>query len=174
MNLPAYTVTRKPVKYTRIRVLAPDGRVTVSAPRHVSEREIAAFVAQKAEWISKTQERIAARPAPLDPGPVAEELRAELKAKIPGLVDYWADRMGLVAPSWGVRRMTTRWGTCNIQRRHITLALELARRDDELLEYVIVHELAHLYESGHGPAFYAVMDRYLPGWKAKRKELNGR
>ena len=70
--------------------------------------------------------------------------------------------------------MTSRWGTCNIQRRHITLALELARRDDELLEYVIVHELAHLFERGHGPAFYAVMDRYLPGWKAKRKELNGR
>ena len=49
MNLPAYTVTRKPVKYTRIRVLAPDGRVSVSAPRYVSEAEIAAFVAQKAE-----------------------------------------------------------------------------------------------------------------------------
>ena len=52
MTLPAYTVTRKPVKYTRIRVSPPDGRVTVTAPRHVSAREIERFVADKAAWIS--------------------------------------------------------------------------------------------------------------------------
>jgi len=174
MNLPAYTVTRKPVKYTRIRVSPPDGRVTVSAPRHVSEKEIAAFVAQKAEWIAKTQERIAAAPPIMDPEPVPEHLRAELYERIGPLLAYWADRMGLAQPTVSVRRMRSRWGSCNTQRKHVNLALELARRDDELLEYVIVHELAHLFERGHGPAFYAVMDRYLPNWRALRKQLNGR
>jgi predicted metal-dependent hydrolase len=174
MNLPAYTVTRKPVKYTRIRVSPPDGRVTVSAPRHVSEREIAAFVAQKAGWIAKTQRRIAEHPPAMDPQPVPEHLRGELYARIGPLMEYWSDRMGLAPPTFAVRKMRSRWGTCNTQRRHVTLALELARKDDELLEYVIVHELAHLFERGHGPAFYAVMDRYLPSWKASRKQLNGR
>ena len=174
MNLPAYTVTRKPVKYTRIRVSPPDGRVTVSAPRHVSEREIAAFVAQKAGWIAKTQQRIAEAPPVIDPGPVAEHLRGELYERIGPLMAYWSERMGLEQPTVSVRRMRSRWGTCNTQRRHVTIALELARRDDELLEYVIVHELTHLYERGHGPAFYAIMDRHLPNWKALRSQLNGR
>ncbi|MGC4175087.1 M48 family metallopeptidase [Demequina sp.] len=174
MNLPAYTVTRKPVKYTRIRVLPPDGRVAVTAPRHVSERDIARFVLEKRAWIVKHQERMASAPSLPEAEPVPEELRPVLYAKIGPLVEYWADRMGLVPPTYSVRRMRSRWGTCNTQRRHITLALELARRDDELLEYVIVHELTHLYERGHGPAFKAIMTRYLPEWPGLRARLNGR
>ena len=174
MNLPAYTVTRKPVKYTRIRVHPPDGRVTVTAPRHVSAREIEQFVATKAGWIAKHQERIATATPVMDPEPVPEALRPVLYARIGPLVEYWADRMGLAAPTFSVRRMKTRWGTCNIQRRHITIALELARRDEELLEYVIVHELTHLLERGHGPAFKAIMSRYLPEWPQLRARLNGR
>lgn len=174
MNLPAYTVTRKPVKYTRIRVHAPDGRVTVTAPRHVSEREIAGFVAKQAAWIAKHQERIAAAPPPPEADPVPEELRPVLYARIGPLVEYWADRMSLKPPTYSVRRMKTRWGTCNTQRRHITIALELARRDDELLEYVIVHELTHLIERGHGAEFKAIMSFYLPEWHKLRARLNGR
>ncbi len=68
--------------------------------------------------------------------------------------------------------MTTRWGTCNVRARRITLNLELARREPELLEYVVVHELAHLIESGHNARFYAVMDRALPDWRLKRRALN--
>lgn len=174
MNLPAYTVTRKPVKYTRIRVHPPDGRVTVTAPRHVSEREIAAFVADKAAWIAKHQERIATAPPPMGSVPIPEELRPVLYSRIGPLVEYWADRMSLAAPTYSVRRMKTRWGTCNTQRRHITIALELARHDDELLEYVIVHELTHLIERGHGPEFKAIMTHYLPEWHKLRARLNGR
>ncbi len=68
--------------------------------------------------------------------------------------------------------MTTRWGTCNVKARRITLNLELARREPELLEYVVVHELAHLIEAGHNQRFYAVMDRALPDWRLLRKALN--
>jgi predicted metal-dependent hydrolase len=174
MPLPAYTVTRKPVKYTRIRVHAPDGRVTVTAPRYVSEAEIAAFVREKQAWIVKHQERIATAVPAMEREPVPEELRPVLYERIGPLVSYWADRMGLEPPTFSVRKMTSRWGTCNIQRRHVTIALELARRDDELLEYVVVHELTHLIERGHGPAFKAIMSRYLPEWPALRARLNGR
>jgi predicted metal-dependent hydrolase len=60
-----------------------------------------------------------------------------------------------------------------VQRR-ISLSLELARREPELLEYVIVHELAHLIEPSHNRTFYAVMDTYLPDWRSLRRALNGR
>ncbi len=81
--------------------------------------------------------------------------------------------MGVAMPDIAIRRMKTRWGTCNTAAKRVTLNLELARRDPALLEYVIVHELAHLIERGHNARFYAVMDTHLPDWKRRRKALNG-
>jgi predicted metal-dependent hydrolase len=176
LERPAYTLTRKRIRSIRITVKAPDGVVKVSAPPHVSERTIDEFVASKQAWIAKVQQRIAANPAPppLQAGPEAERLRRQLRREAPPLIAYWADRMGLPIPHVSYRRMTSRWGSCNHQQRRISLSLELARRDPELLEYVIVHELAHLIEPSHNHRFYAVMDTYLPDWRAKRKQLNGR
>jgi predicted metal-dependent hydrolase len=173
-DLPPYTVTRKRIRTLRLTVKAPHGDVHVSAPPHVSERSIAAFVAEKAAWIAKHQERVRSQPAPLQAGPETERLRRQLRRDAPPLIAYWADRMNLPVPTLSVRRMTSRWGSCNPQQVRMSLNLELARRDPELLEYVIVHELAHLIETGHNQRFYAVMDQYLPDWRAKRKALNGR
>ena len=169
-----YTLTRKRIKTLRLTVKAPHGEVVVSAPRHVPMSTISAFVAEKAAWIAKHQERIAGQPEPLGAGAEAEELRRALKANVPPLVEYWAQVMGVPMPQIAIRRMTTRWGTCNTATLRITLNLELARRDPSLLEYVIVHELAHLIERGHNQRFYAVMDRHLPDWKQRRRALNGR
>jgi len=170
--VPDYAVTRKNVRTLRITVKAPTGEVRVTAPFGVSERAIRAFVASKAAWIAKHQARIARQPAPLEPGPEANRLRRELRRAIPPLLETWAPRVGVPVPDFVIRRMTTRWGTCNVRARRITLNLELARREPELLEYVVVHELAHLLESGHNARFYAVMDRALPDWRLKRRALN--
>jgi len=174
-DVPAYTLVRKSVKNVRMTVRPPDGEVRVSAPRHVPKREIDRFVASRAEWIAQHQERIASAPAPLEAGPEAERLRAELRARVEPLLECWTERMGLLpVPPYMIRRMRTRWGTCNVQTRRITFALELARKDDEKLEYIVVHELAHLIETGHNARFYAVMDRHLPEWRRIRRELNGK
>jgi hypothetical protein len=170
--VPHYTVTRKRVRTLRITVKAPTGEVRVTAPLGVTERAIREFVASKASWIAKHQARIARQPAPLEPGPEANRLRRELRRAIPPLLAEWAPRVGVPIPEARIRRMTTRWGTCNVRDRRITLNLELARREPELLEYVVVHELAHLIESGHNARFYAVMDRALPDWRLKRRALN--
>ncbi len=172
-DVPPYTLTRKRIKNLRLTVKAPHGEVVVSAPRHVPEFAIVAFVAGKAAWIAKHQERIAGQPPRLAPGPEAEALRKELKRLAPPLVAYWSGVMGLAIPEVTVRRMTSRWGTCNTQARRITLNLELAQRDADLLEYVIVHELAHLIERGHNARFYAVMDAHMPDWRLRRRVLNG-
>lgn len=169
-----YTINRKRIKNLRLTVKAPHGEVVVSAPRHVPVSTISAFVADKAAWIAKHQERIAGQMQPLAAGPEAEALRRALKSNVPRLFEYWVREMGVPMPEIAIRRMTTRWGTCNTTTKRITLNLELARRDPELLEYVIVHELAHLIERGHNARFYAVMDQHLPDWKLRRRVLNGR
>jgi len=168
-----FTLTRKRIKNLRLTVKAPHGEVIVSAPRHVPMSTISAFVAGKAEWIAKHQERLAGQPQPLAAGAEAEALRRTLKHAAPPLVEYWAQVMGVPVPDLTIRRMTTRWGTCNTATKRVTLNLELARRDPSLLEYVIVHELAHLIERGHNARFYAVMDAHLPDWKHRRRTLNG-
>lgn len=172
-QVPEYTLTRKRIKNLRLTVKAPHGEVVVSAPRHVPDAMIAAFVADKAAWIQKHKDRLANQPQPLRAGPEAEALRRRLKRSVPPLVAFWAQHMGVPMPDLAFRRMTTRWGTCNTQTKRITLNLELGRRDPSLLEYVIVHELAHLIERGHNARFYAVMDQHLPDWRMRRRVLNG-
>lgn len=98
--------------------------------------------------------------------------RAELKAQIPPLLAKWQPVIGVEAAAWGVKAMRTRWGSCNAAARRIWLNLELAKKAPHLLEYVLVHELVHLLERGHGAAFKAHMDRFLPGWQQMRAELN--
>ncbi len=170
--VPEYVVTRKRVKNVRLTVKAPTGEVRVTAPFHVPDREIDEFVRSKARWIARHRDRIAHQPAPLQPGPEANRLRRELRGILPALLAEWAPRLGVPVPDFTIRRMTSRWGTCNAQARRITINLELARRELELLEYVVVHELAHLIEKGHGARFKAIMDRHLPGWRLYRKALN--
>lgn len=91
--------------------------------------------------------------------------RAELSARIPALIKRWETRMNVQVDEWRIKKMKTRWGTCNISRRRIWLNLELARQPEICLEYIIVHEMVHLLESGHSPKFYDHLDRLLPGWR---------
>ncbi len=94
-----------------------------------------------------------------------EHCRRLLKDHIEERVPSWAGRMGLPLPESRVRRMKTRWGTCNIRARRIWLNLELVRMPPEAIDLVIVHELAHLIERGHNRRFYGVMDDAYPDWR---------
>lgn len=98
--------------------------------------------------------------------------RSALKTALPDLIAHWEPRMGVRVAEWGVKRMKTRWGSCNPRARRIWLNLELAKRRSALLEYVVVHELAHILVADHGPAFQALMTKHLPNWRALRRELN--
>ncbi len=89
------------------------------------------------------------------------------------LLDKWEPIMGVEIARVTVQRMRSRWGSCTPSKRRIRLNLELLSRPPELLEYVVVHELCHLFERGHGPRFKAVMDRFLPNWRELRRVLNG-
>jgi len=98
--------------------------------------------------------------------------RRTLKADLEPLVRGWEARLGRNVSSFGIKRMTSRWGSCNPRASRIWLNLELAKRRPELLEYVVVHELAHLYVPNHGAAFKALMSRLLPNWRELGAELD--
>lgn len=103
---------------------------------------------------------------------VEEWYRRALRAVLPALITTWEPRLGVKAGAVFIRRMKTRWGSCNPTTHAIRLNTELARKPTECLEYVLVHELAHLIEPTHGPRFLAIMDRFLPAWRNTRELLN--
>lgn len=171
---PAYTLTRKRMKNVRMVIRPGTGEVRVSAPLRMPVREIDAWVRSKAAWIETMQAKALSRPAPLERGAEADALRRELAPVIETMLAAWVPRMGVPQPTWRLRLMRTRWGTCNHATRMLTFSVELGRQDPHLIEYVVVHELAHLIEPNHGPGFIAVMDRHLPSWRQHRAQLNGR
>lgn len=99
--------------------------------------------------------------------------RRELKAALPDLLEKWQPIIGVEADKVVVRRMKTKWGTCQAASRAIWLNPELAKKNPRCLEYIIVHELTHFLERKHNQRFASLMDRFLPDWQARRDELNG-
>jgi len=98
--------------------------------------------------------------------------RQELKQRIPPLLEQWQQAIGVRVAHWGIKKMKTRWGSCNPVARRIWLNLELAKKPPRSLEYVLVHEMVHLLERHHNDRFRALMDHFLPSWRLLRDQLN--
>jgi predicted metal-dependent hydrolase len=98
--------------------------------------------------------------------------RQQLKEMIPPLVEKWQEILGVRLDEWGIKKMKTRWGTCNPDARRIWLNLELAKKPSQCLEYILVHELTHLAERHHNDRFVSMMNRHLPNWRQNRQVLN--
>lgn len=101
-----------------------------------------------------------------------EWYRVALKHEIPELIAKWQPIIGRNVAKWTVRRMKTKWGSCNRESAHIWFNLELGKKHPNCLEYIVVHEMAHLLERNHNERFTELMDGFLPDWRARRDELN--
>lgn len=98
--------------------------------------------------------------------------RNELKQLIPGLLKKWQPIVGKEAAFCGVRKMKTKWGSCNTTKAHIWINLELAKKPIECLEYIIVHELTHLHERHHNIRFKRLLEDFMPEWRSIRNILD--
>ena len=98
--------------------------------------------------------------------------RDQMRNEMPQLLKKWEAIIGVHTSRFFVRRMKTRWGTCNIRARSIRLNTDLAKKPKECLEYIVVHELVHLLERRHNQRFHALMDQFMPQWKSCRDVLN--
>ncbi len=101
-----------------------------------------------------------------------EWCREELKKVALTIIPKWEKKMKLSIDTWAVRQMKTKWGTCNPEKKRILLNLELAKKPIQCVEYIIVHELVHLFERNHNEQFKAYMDKFLPNWNSLRSDLN--
>ena len=95
-----------------------------------------------------------------------------LHAVVPGLISKWEGKLGVRVSGYFLQRMKTKWGSCNPGKGHIRLNTELVKKPKDLLEYVVVHEMAHLLEPSHNERFVAVLDQHWPQWRESRAELN--
>lgn len=97
--------------------------------------------------------------------------RRTLRARIPGLVENWARTLGVEVPDVRIRRMKTMWGSASQRTNRIWINLEMAKKPERALDYVVLHELTHLVERHHGERFQSLMDRHLPKWRFIESEL---
>lgn len=99
--------------------------------------------------------------------------RQQLKIHIPDLISIWGPVVGVEINECRIKKMKTRWGSCNIQAKRVWLNLELAKKPLRCLEYVLLHEMVHLLERRHNERFRGLMDQFMPDWRLRRDVLNG-
>jgi len=98
--------------------------------------------------------------------------REQIRKAVPPLIALWEPFLDVRVGRFFVQRMKTRWGSCNPGNGSIRLNTELAKKPRECLEYIVVHEMAHLLEPIHSARFVALMDRFMPDWRLRRNQLN--
>ena len=103
---------------------------------------------------------------------IDEWYRAQLKMILPSLIEKWEQRLDVKVNEFGIKKMKTKWGTCNREAKRIWLNLELAKKPSECLEYIVVHEMVHLIERNHNDIFTAFLNEYMPKWRFYKEQLN--
>lgn len=98
--------------------------------------------------------------------------RAQLRDRASPRVAKWAERLGVPTPRWGIKLMRTKWGSCIPEKGIVWLNLHLVQKPLVSLDYLILHELAHLIAPRHDGVFVGIMDRNMPGWRQIRADLN--
>lgn len=147
--------------------------VRARIPAGVTDGQLKGFVSKNEKWICKKykemQARIAKRPDTPPPLPTKEE-QQEILEKIAGRVSHYEKIMGLSCKKITIRDQKTRWGSCS-SKGNLNFNYRLAYMPPEILDYVVVHELAHLRYMDHSKGFWALVETYVPGCKGYRKWL---
>ena len=148
------------------------GSVVVRAPMTLPAEEIRTFVEKHETWIHRQQQRQARyRAEHPEPTPQEQEaLRRQAKAHLPQRVAYWAGVMGVRPTGIRITSARTRFGSCS-GKNSLCFSLYLMAYPPEAIEYVVVHELAHIRHKNHSPAFYAEVERCLPDWRQRQTLL---
>ena len=162
-----YTLIRTQRKTLAIYI-RPGGVVEVRAPLRTALREIDRFVAAKEKWITEKRALVLGRK---EPGPAVEaRCRALAKEILPAKVAKYAGLMGVAPALVKVSGAKARWGSCSA-KGNLNFSWRLMLAGEDAIDYVVVHELAHLLEMNHGARFWAVVERALPDYAIRRKQL---
>lgn len=153
--------------------ITEDCRLLVRAPGFLSRAKIDAFVESRAAWIEThlniQRERASVRP----PAPTEAEiaaLKAKARAVLPPIIAFWSEKMGVAPTGFRVTTARRRYGSCS-GKNSLCFSCFLMNCPEKAVELVVVHELCHIREKNHGPGFYALLERYLPDYRERRKLL---
>ena len=167
----AYTLVRSRRRTLAIEVTR-EGAVVVRAPLRCPQRDIDAFVERRRAWLegalARQKERLAKHP-PLTAAEI-EALRRRAREELPGRVAHWAGVMGLAPAAVKITAARTRFGSCSSQNT-LCFSLYLMQYPSEAIDAVVVHELCHMRQRNHSPAFYAEVERWLPDYREREKLL---
>ena len=166
-----YTVLRSRRRTIALQVTR-EAQVVVRAPLYAAEADIRHFVLAHEDWLScqlaRQRERLSAHP-PRSPEE-QEALRRQAKAQLPDMVRHWAQEMGVTPTGLKITSARTRFGSCS-GKNSLCFSLYLMQYPPEAIDYVVVHELAHIRHKDHSPAFYAEVSRYLPDYRQRQALL---
>lgn len=98
--------------------------------------------------------------------------KEKLEEKLDYFIPKWENKIGVKSNCYSIRKMKNKWGNCNIDKKQIYFNLELAKKKDSEIQYVVIHELVHLIEKNHNERFRNLMDSFCPRWKEYRESLN--
>ena len=168
-----YTLIRSS-RRTMALEITRDGRLLVRAPQRAPQAVIDRFVASHADWIAaqleKQRQRAQAHP-PLTEDEIAA-LRQKARDILPGRVAHYAEWMGVTPTGIKITGAKTRFGSCSA-KNSLCFSLYLMAYPDAAIDYVVVHELAHIRHKNHSPAFYAEVAKVMPDYRERRKLLKG-
>lgn len=166
-----YTLVRSRRRTIALQ-MKPDGRIVVRAPLRMARRDIDAFVERHRGWIRQKRARL--EEALQNRRVISEEERSAGKEAarryIPQRVAYFAERMGVSYGKITIREQKTRWGSCS-SAGNLNFNWKLMLMPREVLDYVVVHELAHRREMNHSARFWAIVEEVLPDYRERRAAL---
>jgi predicted metal-dependent hydrolase len=150
----------------------PDGRVAVTIPSWGTERQAEEFVRSRGRWLVAVLARVKKNPGIILKGGRREYLRHREAARaiVHERLAHFNALYGFRYKTVSIRDQRSRWGSCS-KKGGLSFNFRIALVPRELADYVVVHELCHLKEFNHGPAFWALMARALPNPRALRREL---
>ena len=156
-----------------------DKKIKVRVPRRASKAQIEEMLKAKHDWILKTLDKIEQRNTaeareyeeaePLRPGDV-KKLKKEARNHLASLTEYWAEKIGVSYGRISIRGQKTRWGSCS-SKGNLNYNYLLILCPDDVIEYVVIHELCHRIYMNHSKRFWEKIEEFCPNYRQARKWL---
>ena len=164
-----YNVIRSKRKSVSISVDI-DCNITVRAPLRMTDKEIESFVFEKKKWLEKavSEQICRAKNAKTYTDEDIKILRQKAKDVIPKKVSYFSKLMGVEPTGIKINSAKKRYGSCS-GKNSLNFSLYLMDKDERFIDYVVVHELAHIVHHNHSKEFYALIEKYMPDYKERKK-----
>lgn len=164
-----YTLIRSERKTLSVEV-SSDCKITVRAPLRLSQKKIDAFLLEKKPWLEKTvlKQLEKSKNTKSYTAEDIEALRKKAKEIIPEKVRYYSEMMGVTPAAVKINSAKKRFGSCS-GKNSLNFSLYLMDKDELFIDYVVVHELAHIKHHNHSKAFYGFIAEFMPDYKERMK-----